>query len=406
VKRSTLIRLSPSAGVVLLVALAGLGMRPGPSPRVDGEYGLWVEDRRDSLIVHWQSTAAEPGMLAVDVDARHHEYKTPASTTHAVSMARPPRNSSVRLMYGTTSSIDTTTLRMQYPARYSVVNAADSVFVLGDTHGEFETTLKTLRHAKLIDDHKNWIGGRKQLVFIGDLVDRGEDVLPLLWFVYQLEQDAARAGGRVHVLLGNHETMVWMDDLRYVQPKEMKLAATYGIPYPKLYDLRESVLGKWLATKPAVLRLDNILFAHGGVSSEFLRYTPQMVDDSLAKFSSEEWFYHYADTAVKFHGDSASYARRARFFMGENSVFWYRGYLQSDTLGDQLEAVLRRFGAVVHVVGHTPTQMVHSRYGGRLIAAHPRTPAIEMVVLIKNGRNWDRWRIDQAGNRTILPAAP
>jgi hypothetical protein len=104
--------------------------------------------------------------------------------------------------------------------------------------------------------------------------------------------------------------------------------------------------------------------------------------------------------------DSATYARRSNFFMGENSVFWYRGYVTSETTGPMLDSVLRQFGATIHVVAHTPTQMVHQRLGGKLIAAHPARPAIEMVLLVKNGRNWDRFRIDQSGARSLLPSAP
>ncbi len=374
------------------------------SARVDGEYGLWVEDRRDSLVVHWLSAEATAGFLSIEADAHKQDFTTGPGIAHTTGFRRP-RAATVRLIYGTAAARDTTILYLQYPKRSAVATGADSVFVMGDTHGEFDTTLRSLRQAGLIDDQQRWTGGRKHLVFDGDLMDRGEEVVPLLWLVYRLEQEAARAGGRVHVVLGNHETMVWMNDLRYVHKKESSIAAAHGVAYQKMYDIRESVLGKWLLTKPAVLRLDNILFAHGGVSGDFLNYTPQTLDDTLAKFVKEEWFYRYADTTVAIKMDSASYARRAHFFQSENSVFWFRGYVTSDTTGTMLDNVLRRFGATVHVVGHTPTQMVHQRYGGKLIAAHPRTPAIEMVLLVRNGRNYDRFRIDQSGNRMPLPAA-
>ncbi|MGH7468583.1 MAG: metallophosphoesterase, partial [Longimicrobiales bacterium] len=214
----------------------------------------------------------------------------------------------------------------------------------------------------------------------------------------------ARAGGRVHVLLGNHETMVWMHDLRYVHARETAIAQAYGVPYPRLFDIRESVLGQWLASKPAVLKLDRILFAHGGVSSDFLAYTPKAVDDTLARFLGEEWFYRWNDSSVAFKMDSAAYARRVNFLMSERSLFWFRGYVQSDSLGSELDRVLRRFGADLLVVGHTPNTLVHQKYSGRLIAAHPRTPAIEMVLLVRNGRAYKRYRMDTNGAWNPLPA--
>ena len=407
-------KLSPVAryvGVAVVLGCAlvtGLALRPA-STRVDGEYGLWVEDRRDSLVVHWLSADSAPGSLAIEADTRKEQFTTPRGTAHTIAFARP-RSATVTLVYGTAASVDTTTLALQYPRRAAVATGADTVFVLGDTHGEFDTVVKTLQQSGLIDNAQRWTGNRRHLVFVGDLTDRGEEVVPLLWLVYRLEQEAARAGGRVHVVLGNHETMVWMNDLRYVAKKEQSIAAAHGVAYDKMFDSRETVLGRWLATKPIALRLDNILFAHGGVSAAYLKYTPQTLDDTLAKFMKEDWFYKYGDTAafrkVAEQMDSATYAQRASFFQGDQSVLWYRSYvLAPDTALASLEAVLSRFGATVHVVGHTPTTMVHQKYGGRLIAAHPRTPGIEMVLLIRNGRTYDRFRIDQAGARMPLPSA-
>jgi hypothetical protein len=207
----------------------------------------------------------------------------------------------------------------------------------------------------------------------------------------------------VHVVLGNHETMVWMGDLRYTNPKELSIAQTYGVSYSKLFDIRESVLGKWLITKPAVFRLDDILFAHGGVATDWLAYTPKTFDDTLAKFTSEELFYHWADTTFAIKIDSAAFARRQDFLLGENSVFWYRAYVQTDTLAQALDQVLKRFGASVHVVGHTPTQMVHQKYGGKLVVSHPRTFASELVLLVREKKEWRRFRFAANGEISPLP---
>jgi hypothetical protein len=335
----------------------------------------------------------------------HQEFNTPNGVTHAPALKRP-RGKTATLVYGTAGSSDTTVLSLQSWSRNSVATGADSVFIMGDTHGEFDATIRSLRQAGLIDEQLRWTGGKKHLVFDGDLMDRGPDVVRLLWFVYQLEPQAARAGGRVHVVLGNHETMVWMGDLRYVNPKEQSIAQTYGVPYQKLFDIRESVLGKWLSSKQAVLRLDNILFAHGGVSADYLPFTARTLDDTLAKYMGEELFYHWSDMTAAVKMDSVGFARRASFFLSDRSVFWFRGYVQSDTLGGMLDSVLKRFGATVHVVGHTPTTMVHQRYNGKLVVSHPRSPGIEMVLLVKDGRNYKRYRIDQSGARTPLHSAP
>ena len=401
----------------LLAALGGIGAlaialaaRPA-ADRLDGEYGLWVEDRRDSMVVHWITREPGPGLLNVQFEGGKAAFTTPSGRAHAIAFRRPPRVRTVTLVYGAKDNPgdrDTTIITLQLGARTPQVTGTDSLFIIGDTHGQFDNVLLMLRGVGLINDDLRWVGGRRQLVLTGDLMDRGDDVTRLLWYIYGLEREAAAAGGRVHTVLGNHETMVWMRDLRYVPRKEFAVAEAHGVPYDKLFDIRESVLGKWLVSKPAVLRVDNVLIAHGGVSAQMLGFNVRTLDDTLSKYVGEELFYHWNDStlATPIVIDSASYARRADFFLSPNSVFWYREYARTDTQGAELDRVLRRFGAVVHVIGHTPSTMVHQKYDGKLINAHPRTPAVEMVLLVREGKNYRRFRIDQFGNTVPLPALP
>jgi hypothetical protein len=403
----TLPRLRTAALAALaLSATAMVAARQEPA-RTDGRYGLWIEDRRDSLVVHWLTPDSTAGILRTFTESGGEEFKTGSGFSHAVRF-RKPAGKSVRLQFGAHDAAkrDSVTVYLQLPPRQPIVTGVDSLFILGDTHGEFASVVRILQATKLIDANLHWTGGRKHLVFDGDLTDRGPDVIRLLWFVYGLEREAAAAGGRVHVVLGNHETMVWMADLRYVNPKELALAQAYGVPYNKLLDTRESVLGAWLATKPAVLRIDDVLFAHGGVATDWLEYTPKALDDSLAKFIGERLLDAWADTTVAVKYDSAAYARRDQFFNSPNSVFWFRSYVQTDTLGKALDRVLKRFDAKLHVVGHTPTQLVHQKYDGKLLASHPRSFAGEMILLVRAKKEWARFRVLADGSVTALPSAP
>ena len=40
---------------------------------------------------------------------------------------------------------------------------------------------------------------------VGDQLDRGDHELEILYFLERLQREAARAGGALHVLNGNHE---------------------------------------------------------------------------------------------------------------------------------------------------------------------------------------------------------
>lgn len=88
------------------------------------------------------------------------------------------------------------------------------IVVVGDIHGADDALVKTLHAAKLIDAGQHWIGGDATLVSVGDLLDRGPDVRKVLDLLMRLEGEALAAGGRVHVLSGNHELMNLGGELR------------------------------------------------------------------------------------------------------------------------------------------------------------------------------------------------
>ena len=57
---------------------------------------------------------------------------------------------------------------------------------------------------------------RWPLLQVGDLLDRGDHEIPLLYWLERLRWQAAAAGGALHVLNGNHETMNVAGQYRYV----------------------------------------------------------------------------------------------------------------------------------------------------------------------------------------------
>ena len=80
--------------------------------------------------------------------------------------------------------------------------------------------VETLQSAAIIDDSLSWLGGSAHLVIVGDIMDRGPDSREALELLIRLEIEAASAGGKVHALIGNHEAMNLIGDLRYVSPAE------------------------------------------------------------------------------------------------------------------------------------------------------------------------------------------
>jgi hypothetical protein len=98
----------------------------------------------------------------------------------------------------------------------STADAPSRVVAIGDVHGAYSQFLTILQQTKLVDTKGRWSGGHATLVQTGDLVDRGTHVRETLDLVMDLEKQAHKAGGAVIPLLGNHEAMNALGDVRDV----------------------------------------------------------------------------------------------------------------------------------------------------------------------------------------------
>jgi hypothetical protein len=186
---------------------------------------------------------------------------------------------------------------------------SNSVVAIGDVHGDFDDFVTILQKAGLIDEQHHWTGNKTTFVQVGDLLDRGPKPRDVMDLMMSLEKEAPKAGGRVVGLLGNHEMMNIMGDLRYVTPvnyasfadsdseKRQKSAyqdyvkwrhghsALIGeLPQPMeltepewmarhpqgFIEQREAfspngIYGKWLREHPAVAQIGGVIFLHGGI---------------------------------------------------------------------------------------------------------------------------------------------
>lgn len=390
-----------------------------PGWHIAGEYGLYVAFANRGLEVRWLTEEEGPGLVRAIVGGRVvDERGTDRGYAHAARLrVRAPE---ITLEFGAerpdgageAAALHRTRIRAEPPPAEIDLTGHDSVFVFGDVHGEFDRVVSLLRLAGLIDAELRWTGGGAVVAFLGDLFDRGHDVTRLLWFVYGLEREAREAGGRVITLLGNHEAMVLSGDLRYVAPKEQTIADLHGMSYETLFDPDRSVLGRWIAAKPGLVRLEDLLFAHGGVSPAYVDSSLEEYQDTLETFIAEPLFTRWRDEAFlreyarETRLDTAQIYRRYDFFFGPESVLWYRDLVLADTLGDHLDAVLERFGARIHVVGHTPVRTIRESYGGKLIAADLLDAAAEMLRLIRRrDGGWNRTVIRLDGGTVTLESA-
>ena len=93
---------------------------------------------------------------------------------------------------------------------------ASRIIAIGDVHGDEGALIALLRMANCVDTEGNWCGGTTNVVQIGDILDRGDEERGCMDRLFELKQQAAAAGGAVHVLMGNHEAMNVDWDFDYV----------------------------------------------------------------------------------------------------------------------------------------------------------------------------------------------
>ena len=96
----------------------------------------------------------------------------------------------------------------------------ERIVAIGDIHGDYDNYIAVLKNAGVINRRGRWAAGKTHVVQVGDIPDRGPDTLKIIEHLQKLEKQALKAGGRLHLLIGNHEHMNITGDLRYVHPGE------------------------------------------------------------------------------------------------------------------------------------------------------------------------------------------
>lgn len=292
------------------------------------------------------------------------------------------------------------------------------IVAVGDLHGDYEAYESIVIAAGISDKRGRWKGGETIFVQTGDIADRGPDTRRIIEHLRKLQKKAARKGGAVVTLIGNHEAMNMTGDLRYVHPGEYAAFADRNSAarrdkyysdnreaFEKFYleqvdsslsseAIREKVfdtfplgriehnvawsadgeIGAWIADNNAVALIGETLFVHGGLSAEYSVFTLEDINARVA-------------TALRARDESPT-----SIIADPLGPLWYRGNIQRDkaasmkdaiaaaadggavefptrpTMAEEIETVLSAFNAARIVVGHTPSlEGIRASLGGRVI---------------------------------------
>lgn len=98
----------------------------------------------------------------------------------------------------------------------------DRLIAIGDLHGDLEKSKQALRLAGLINGSDQWTGGTATVVQVGDVLDRGDDEIKILYLLEKLKREAEKSGGKFITMNGNHEIMNIEADFRYATEMGLK----------------------------------------------------------------------------------------------------------------------------------------------------------------------------------------
>ncbi len=232
----------------------------------------------------------------------------------------------------------------------------DKIAALSDVHGQYEVLIQLLQQHKIIDKNNDWSFGKGHMVMTGDMFDRGPQVNEVLWLMYKLDKQAKAAGGQLHLLMGNHEQMVMRGDLRYVNEKYQTASSLLNRSYDALYG-QDSELGQWLRSKHTIVKINDTLFLHGGISKEW-------VDRGLTLARANRL---YRDNVDKSKPELKQDDLLNFLFFG-NGPTWYRGYFKPNFDTQELASILDYFKVKRIVVGHTSQTRVLGLFDNQVIA--------------------------------------
>lgn len=267
---------------------------------------------------------------------------------------------------------------------------SDKFLLISDIHGQYDLFRQILIENKIINENNDWIWNDGDLIVVGDLFDRGPKVTEIFWLLYSLEQQAEKLGGKVICLLGNHELMIFENDLRYIHSKYQKTAQLAGIGYNQLYE-NNSLLGRWLRSFPVIIKINNTLIVHAGISPELqIEYSSwEPVNSDFLDLLNNDW-----------------QGPNSKLLLHSFGPFWYRGYFQpvkekEQLVQQEIDMILSNWNIDRIIVGHTSFDQILSLYNDKIfvIDTSIKRGIKGEALLFDSG---DYYRINNIGEKIIL----
>jgi hypothetical protein len=279
------------------------------------------------------------------------------------------------------------------------------IIAVGDIHGDYDNFVTILQKTGILSEKLHWIAEQTHFVQTGDIMDRGPHAKKAFDLMMRMEKEAQEAGGMVHFLIGNHEEMnitgISLDQPGYVSPEqfvsflpdkyiEKKERDFLKDNQGSFSDQNESlkqywyylmnndiqskrkyvenfneIYGDWILKHNAVIKINGIIFVHGGISKKFSKWKLTQINER---------------TKYELYTLQRAYLRNLtpkinlEIVFQSDGPFWYRELARQDEklFKKEVDLIFENLDARAMVIAHTPRTGIvasaenMSRFDGRV----------------------------------------
>ncbi|MBE3124804.1 MAG: metallophosphoesterase [Acidobacteria bacterium] len=281
-----------------------------------------------------------------------------------------------------------------------VWTGVDRIVAVADLHGDYDRFIFILTQpgVGVLDEELHWVAGKTHLVQLGDIMDRGPDARKIFNLLIRLEKEAAAVGGMVHALIGNHEEMniagISLDYPNYVtveqfvdflpesyrkakeaeylktlSPEERKTAEEGGLDvatdgslasfWREILDRRDpearkayvlgfnDAYGDWLLQKNVIIKINDVIFVHGGVSEAFSKWPLREINTVMR--TELEFFQGRMRDPQQYR-----HPFKPKIVYNPDSPLWSRGLAKGseESARSEIDRILANLGARAMIIGH------------------------------------------------------
>jgi hypothetical protein len=231
--------------------------------------------------------------------------------------------------------------------------------VIGDVHGDYKAFVYCLKKVKIVNEELNWIGGKTQVIQMGDVLDRlprtelyndEDSEFHILNLIYKLQLQSYKDGGGFHCIIGNHELMNTLGIMDYVSNEGIN---HFGGKKNRIKALTPgSSITCYLGSfwNP-IIKMGNYIFVHGGINETTSQYKIEDINMLMR-------------TYLNGNKELKKNKHFKRLFLDDCSLCWYRKYSYKNKYKENellnIKKYLKNYNAKNLVVGHTPQDKINS----------------------------------------------